>query len=568
MEIKREDENKKLEEHLLEFREFLARKGKAGDYILCYTAPIKQFIKFAKAKLVFYPHQLTKEILGEYQLALYKERDRKTWTVTAYTYRIKAFLRYLDNKGIEVIKDFELLPRPKLKEERLRRYYTFEELLKRYIAIQRKWVSYDYSNQLQKHLKAFFRYLRTADIKNVYNVTEGIILKYRDFLWEEYKCGKDHALVVKSQIERLRSINVFFKFLYAERIIPKIPTFNIDWKAYFKKIRKEAEVFFKPPKYKDWVPPSLKELMQKYADYERMKGKALNTLKRYREDLKIFFDFLNNKGITSIEQVTKRTLLDYYHYLLTYKGVRQKGISSSTTACLLLSVKVFFKFLARFDYIPKDPTHDIEPIKGERHLPKDYMDEKEMLRVLDKPDIKDTLGLRDKAILEVLYSTGIRKNELCQLNLNDIDYHEGMLRVNHPKGGSNYQRVVPIGDIALGYIRRYLEKARLRLENGHETQALFLSYKGNRISKDAPLAITKKYSFKAGIKKNITVHSFRISCATLMLKNKAGLRYVQEQLGHRRITSTQIYTRLCPLDLKSEHKKHHPRENGNADKRS
>jgi len=560
-EVKGEAGTKKLEEHLLEFRAFLGQKGKGKGYIDSYMSPVGQLIRFVAQRLIFYPHQVTRELLAEYQLALYEERDFKFDTVRIYSYRIKEFLRYLNNKGIDIVKDFDILPKPKPKDERLKRYYTFEDLLTRYLAVQRKWLSYGYSNNIQKHLRAFSKYLRTQGIKNVYSVTEAIILKYRDFLREEYKEGRDSAIVIESQIDRLGVIGNFFKFLYRERIIEKIPAFNIDWKAYFNKIREEAKSLPKPARYKDWVPESLKELMQKFADYERIVGKSPKTISSHRKTLRVFFDFLDSKGMTSIDQVTKRTILDYYTYLINYKGARGKGVSSSTRALLLLSTKTFFKFLARFDYIQKDPTQDIEPIKEEKALPRDYMSEKEMFRVLEKPNINDSLGLRDKSVMEVFFSTGIRKNELCQLNLNDIDYHEGMLRVNHPKGGPNYQRIIPIGDIALSYVKQYIQKSRPNLENGHDTQALFLSYKGNRLDKDTPLAIAKKYSFQAGIRKNITPHSFRVSCATSMLKNKAGLRHVQEQLGHRRITSTQIYTRLCPLDLKEVHKRCHPREN-------
>lgn len=134
-----------------------------------------------------------------------------------------------------------------------------------------------------------------------------------------------------------------------------------------------------------------------------------------------------------------------------------------------------------------------------------------------------------------------------------------MVRINHPKGGNNHQRVIPIGRVALDYLNEYIAKSRPYLENGHP-EVLFLSYSGKRINTEAVLNIVKKYAFKCGFRKNITPHSFRVTCATLMLRHKAGLRYVQEQLGHKDITSTQLYTRLTPLDLKSVHHKTHPRE--------
>ena len=555
------DDSKKLEEHLLDFYKYIKEKGKSHESAMCFINPVKQIVKFAKHRLVLYPDQVTGGLYEEFQLALYSERGFEYDTVRVYFYRIWSFIRFLSDNGVEIHKEFQILPKPKIDDGKLTRYYTFEDLQKRYIATQRKWISFSYSNGVQKNLTAFFKYLRTQEIKIVYKIHEGTILKYRDFLWNDFKEGRDHALVVEGQVSRLRTVNKFLRFLYRERIIEKMPTFNIDWKAYYKKIRKDGRNIKNPTRYRDWVPEPLKEIMQKFIDYEKAIGKSDQTTDHYKESLKVFFDFLDNKGITSIDQVTKRTMLDYYTFLLTYKGLRGEGIASSTRACLLMSVKVFFRFLARFDFIPKDPTHDIESIKEEQGLPKDYMNEKEMLRVLDKPSTNSPLGLRNKTVMEVLFSTGIRANELREVNLSDIDYHEGMLRVNCPKGGSSYQRVIPIGDIALSYVKLYLKEARPKLENGHHTNALFLSYKGNRIYRYTSLSIVKQYAFQAGIRKNITAHSFRVSCATLMLKHKAGLRYVQEQLGHRRITSTQKYTRLVPLDLKKEHSRCHPREN-------
>jgi len=331
---KRKDEPKKLEEHFQKFYDSFRAKKKSHNYTICYINPIKQIIKFAKHKHMLYPHQVTKELFEEYQLALYKERGFKYETVRLYFYKIREFLNYLHSKNVEIVKEFQILPPPKIKDERLTRYYTFEDLLKRYIAIQRRWISFAYSNGVQKHLNAFFKYLRAQDIKNVYKVSEGIILKYRDYLWNELIEKRESALVVESQIDRLRAINKFLKFLYRERIIEKMPAFNIDWKAYHRKIREEAKKLSKPIRRKDWVPEPLKELIKKFITYETAKGKSESTTLHYRHALRTFFDFLENKGVSSIEQVTKRTMLDYYTYLLTFKGTRGEGIASSTRVWL------------------------------------------------------------------------------------------------------------------------------------------------------------------------------------------------------------------------------------------
>ena len=188
------------------------------------------------------------------------------------------------------------------------------------------------------------------------------------------------------------------------------------------------------------------------------------------------------------------------------------------------------------------------------------MNEKEVIKILEQPSLSnDPLTLRDRAIMEVLFSTGIRNNELCFLNIEDLNYHHEMVRINTPKGGAGFQRVIPIGSIALEVVSKYLKEGRPKIASG-DPKALFLSYSGNRLQTEGVLNIVKKYAHECGFRKNITTHSFRVTCATEMLRNRADIRYVQEQLGHKNITSTQIYTRLAPMDLKAIHKKCHPRE--------
>ena len=250
-------------------------------------------------------------------------------------------------------------------------------------------------------------------------------------------------------------------------------------------------------------------------------------------------------------------------YLCNYIGVRGRAVSNGFKAGKLFAMQLFFRFLVRFDCLAKDPSVDLESIRYEDGLPRTCMNEKEVFELLEQPHLNgDPLTIRDKAIMEVLFSTGIRSNELCSLNLEDIDQQQELVRINHPKGGKTFQRVIPIGKTALDYLNLYLVQARPRLENG-DPKALFLSYRGHRLINDTVLNLVKKYKFKSGLRKDITTHSFRVTCATLMLKNGADIRYVQEQLGHKRITSTQIYTRLTPIDLKRIHSRTHPRERKN-----
>ncbi len=187
------------------------------------------------------------------------------------------------------------------------------------------------------------------------------------------------------------------------------------------------------------------------------------------------------------------------------------------------------------------------------------MNKKETITLLEAPLLStERLKLRDKAILEMLYSTGLRSNELRSLDIEDIDYEQEMVHVRSPKGGPKYHRVVPIGKTALQYLNLYFKEERPGIDF-EDSQALFLSFWGKRLRNDGVLDIVKKYVFQCGLRKRITTHSLRVTCATDMLRKGADIRYVQEHLGHERLASTQIYTRVSVKDLKRVHQKYHPR---------
>ena len=164
--------------------------------------------------------------------------------------------------------------------------------------------------------------------------------------------------------------------------------------------------------------------------------------------------------------------------------------------------------------------------------------------------------------MEVLYSTGVRLNELCHLRMEDINFGDELIRITMPKGGIKYQRVIPIGKIALDFIRKYLEKSRPELlKYQKDPDYLFLNNFGQQLKKQLLTKYMTHFRYKTKIQRKITTHSFRATCATDMLRNGADVRYIQEQLGHRSLLSTQIYTRVFPKDLKEVHKKTHPRKN-------
>jgi integrase/recombinase XerD len=554
-------ENKDLLDELLDsYAEHLSKKGKSRISVQSYQNPNRKLIRFAKEKGITKPKEITEELLKEFQMFLYEERDFAHDSVATFMKHIKMFFDFLISIGKlkeNIVRKTEILPKPELPDKQLAHFYTFSEILRRYSRDQEKWVSFSYLNQVKKHLTGFFKYLRTIGIKSVYPVTEGMLIQYRDFLWDELVEHKKDSLAVRSQIERLRCVVRLFRYLMKEGILKDNPAKNLDWQLYYKEIlEKKKTLPAKPLPDNDLT--ELDKIKLEFLDYQKAIGKNSSTTEKYKKAVEIFYDFMKNKGIQNLTQVNKKLLLEYHSYLCNYKGVRGKPACSHYKAYILWTAKLFFKFLVRFDYLAKDPCADLETIKEERGLPRDFMNEKEIFEILEQPKLNhNPLILRDKAIMYVLFSTGMRSNELCQLNLEDIDSQQEMIRINSPKGGASHQRVVPISKTALDYLNLYIKDSRSQLENG-DHKAVFLSYSGRRMNSEAVLNMVKKYAFECGFRKNITTHSFRVSCATLLLKNGANIRYVQDHLGHKRITSTQIYTRLMPVDLKTMQRSYHP----------
>jgi len=456
-------------------------------------------------------------------------------------------------------KDIEVLPTPVKEQKQLAHFYTYEEIMRRYLGSKEVRVSYAYLNQVKKHLNGFIKFLIANEVGSVYVVTESMLLKYRNFLWDELIQMKDTALVVRSQVERLRRVVFLFQYLNKEGILMDNPAQGLNWDSYYREIIEKAKTLPEKPKKNNDL-TELEELGVKFCEYETGKGKSPKTVQVYKKGLKVFFGFLENKGILNLAQVTKRNALEYFDYIYKYLGDSGNPISDNYKNYLLNTVSLLFRYLVRYEYLTKDPTEDLERIKEQRGLPHACMNEKEVDKMLEQPTLsRDPLSIRNKAIMEVLYSTGIRNDELSHLNIGDIDYQEGLIRINYPKGGKNFQRVVPIGKVAIKFVQFYLKEARPALQNG-DPDALFVSNIGHRLLNEGILNVVKEYAFQCGFRKHITTHSFRATCATLMFKNGADSRYVQKQLGHKRSSSTEPYIQLVPSDLKAIHQKCHPRE--------
>ncbi len=302
----------------------------------------------------------------------------------------------------------------------------------------------------------------------------------------------------------------------------------------------------------------LEQLAEEFINSLKVRNMAKRTITFGQWKLGKFLVFLNERNIEKPDQISKATLFDYQTEL--YHTINSCGRPNSVSSQnnMLSTAKGFTAFLKTRDYIISDPGLDVQYAKTPKTLPRGILTRSEARRLLNAPDTGCTLGYRDKTIMEVLYSTGIRKEELNNLTLNDVDYRDGFLRIIQGKGSKD--RITPLGRIACRHLENYINSVRPDLIKDPYNNHLFLSSRGNRLSANVVWELVKKYAKKAKIKKNISPHTFRHTCATAMLRNKADIRAVQELLGHESLDSTQIYTRVTINDLKVVHAKCHPRE--------
>ncbi|MHB8157946.1 MAG: site-specific tyrosine recombinase XerD, partial [Desulfocucumaceae bacterium] len=227
----------------------------------------------------------------------------------------------------------------------------------------------------------------------------------------------------------------------------------------------------------------------------------------------------------------------------------------ATISRRLAALKSLFRFLINEERIEIDPTENLESPKKTQKLPR-VLTTGEVDQLLEQPQTGTVAGLRDKAMLELLYATGIRVSELVDLEKRDISLKEGYIRC---LGKGSKERIVPMGDMAVHYMEAYLQRSRVKLIGKANSDALFLNHRGGRITRQGFWKIVKKYASRSNIQKDITPHTLRHSFATHLLENGADLRAVQELLGHADISTTQIYTHLTKKRLKEVYKSSHPR---------
>lgn len=300
------------------------------------------------------------------------------------------------------------------------------------------------------------------------------------------------------------------------------------------------------------VPDVNTKLLDEFTDTLWLEdGLSCNTLTSYRSDLWQLGEWLakQSQGTRSLKEAT-------HPDLLAFLASRVSSLTkASTTSRELSSMKRFYRFLLRQGEIKVDPTLNIDSPKLPRYLP-DSLTEAEVEALLNAPDITQSLGLRDRAMLEMLYATGLRVSELVSLKLTQINSDMGIVRV---MGKGSKERLVPLGEEAFYWVNDYLRKARPSLLGSKVTDKLFVTARSDAMTRQAFWYLIKRHAQQAGIIKSLSPHTLRHAFATHLLNHGADLRVVQLLLGHADISTTQIYTHVARERLKQLHAKHHPR---------
>ena len=294
----------------------------------------------------------------------------------------------------------------------------------------------------------------------------------------------------------------------------------------------------------------MQEILTRYLNHLLIeRGMAQNTLEAYRRDLCRYFQFLQQKDLTKLQEAKPEVIIEYL------VQIKSDGLSANSMNRALAALRGFYKYLIQEKIIGQSPLANIELAKVWMRLP-DTLSKEEMNVILIQPGNQTAAALRDTAMLELLYATGIRVSELINLTMNSVNWQVGFLVV---MGKGSKERIVPIGKTAYDCTRLYVDKARPQLIQKKNTDILFLNRFGTKFTRQGLWKIVIRYAQKAGLKKKVHPHTFRHSFASHLLEGGADLRTVQVMLGHADISTTQIYTHITKERLKEIHAKYHPR---------
>ncbi|MBO9609252.1 MAG: site-specific tyrosine recombinase XerD [Paenibacillaceae bacterium] len=295
----------------------------------------------------------------------------------------------------------------------------------------------------------------------------------------------------------------------------------------------------------------MKQFLQTFIHFLSVeRGLAMNTLHSYERDLTQYINFLEKNGVATLQESSKTNIASYLQQL------KKLGRSGSTVSRCMVSIRSFYQFMLRERFMDSDPSQNMETPKLDKRLPK-VLSVPEVEALLEAPSTSTPQGMRDKAMLELLYATGIRVTELMTLDLGNVNLGMGFVRCI---GKGSKERIIPVGRTAAGWLDTYIRGDRTKLlKPGKAEDALFINHLGTRLTRQGFWKIIKKYAKESHIRKEITPHTLRHSFATHLLENGADLRAVQEMLGHADIATTQIYTHVTKSRLKDVFNRTHPR---------
>lgn len=297
----------------------------------------------------------------------------------------------------------------------------------------------------------------------------------------------------------------------------------------------------------------------RFREHLELRQCAARTVESYAGELRPLFAWLEGQGVEEPGAVTRDHLEGYRTHLFYLRTKAGEALSLQTQQARLTSVKAFFRFLLIDQYVLVDPAAALALPRVPRALPRALLTEGDVQNLLEAPDTATPLGLRDRAMLEVLYVTGIRNLELRGLRLDDVGLERAELRIARGKG--NKSRMVPLGDEAVLWLDHFLREGRPQLVRDAAVRAVFLTWRGRPLTRETVAEIVLRCAVRAGLPP-VTPHQLRHCCATHMLRHGAGLRHLQELLGHASATTTQRYTRVELSDLRRVLRRCHPRERG------
>ena len=302
---------------------------------------------------------------------------------------------------------------------------------------------------------------------------------------------------------------------------------------------------------------SLRFYCELFIENMEVRHYTAETLSIRRFDLNIFFTWCEERSMPDADDITRPVIDRYQRYIFNYRQKQNgKALSISSQRGRLTSVRLYFKWLAQKYYVLHNPASEMVLPREGHKLPGDILTKDEVELILIQPDIETPSGLRDRAMMEILYSTGMRRSEVTAITFPDVDFSRRVIMIREGKGRKD--RVVPVGQRALDWLQKYLDEGRPKLCRTLDAVHIFFAKNGVYFSKENLTDKVRKYIIKSGVKKKGSCHLFRHTAATLMLENGADIRFIQQMLGHASLETTQVYTRVSITKLRQVHEMTHP----------